>query len=1110
MISAHKVHMSSLVNSLNYRHSGRTLSTLPYNLVKNVKIVVPTDIKHWRHLVYSLDKKYLRNNALGFNEFRKSNMGQENFKSFSLFVQMVYKLQQKSNNTNFACFMEWVKSNDDNFLNHCGIRLHIFSNNKNDTKLSDILDSMFEENRNRVVNRKITKNRMDHDVWNSVTSRYEYARQIADVYTGTFEASTHIDTGYFEKNVHPANPEYVFRLDSNGFYVSNACDLQNSPENYRDSQGNIVFPDESRLYRMMPTDLMPDRFFYKYLPDYFFTRIKFPDAVISNEIEDGDDGSIGTFDLTIEPRLERDRYECYLNQTSKSRIGDTWTFLLDDKTKVIDTIRENFLVYEKQEDEDQVPSAEGTRQWLLCQSKMDHLELYGESRTADSIPIISPLIETLLTNKHSLSDLDVLKIRAEYKLEYVTDRRKFQEDMVREFCERVWDDEEADISAPGRSMILWKKYTRNAEQTKFQFEKLDQNMSIFANRAIRIMDFYDRRLFVSAAHKTLFLLQHAKYDAYRTETNLHFNQIYTGEGATSKSFLFEKMEEQSILGTVETLTYQTKRADAIDGDLIDNIQVFNEAPPGMFLTNKNSDGEAEAMFKEKLTSQVVRCKEFYRDENTGERKNRIAKSQSIGVVMGATNDDPSTCSEAMATRFFWGQFEKGSSGRSIQECMRGERDMKTDTNSMMTKQLGLAYAKEEQMRVWMVTKFIFMKILHKPTLKAADIVYDRLSRVLKYKYKVNIPPRTKERYEILCTIFTIVNALEIVFNIKGGLHAGNETHNEFHPMQLLDIEPYLYCTEEIAVFAFSHIQEEFVNPNEYKVLQSLWTIHKTSLRYMEEKQTLDDGNMMKSYNYSYCHFNRFNRLLTEIANNMPVETGRMSKHNIQAMMNALKDRTISGHTYITQSNNIYNDGHPEPLSNEEKKQFAVICTMEGTFVHMDLFDDIRRNRYVNKVKKCLETLQHKYAYHYRNHMMGANIREKSIVKYPNLFDTIELSRDDKLITMSNPLYMNRLARLNEGQTVLSDKQKYRKSVIKNDLTVAGAITHARILKVDVREFVRKYTEKMNDFAHIESSYSYPDDYIKMYEDMGTLVDEDHDEFDLEMDCEPEKKRQKIK
>ncbi len=195
------------------------------------------------------------------------------------------------------------------------------------------------------------------------------------------------------------------------------------------------------------------------------------------------------------------------------RIGDTWTFSLDDKTDVIDNIREYFLVYEKKGDEDQVPSAEGTRQWLLCQSKMDHLELYGESRTADSIPIISPLIETLLTNKHSLSDLDVLKIRAEYKLEYVTNRRKFQEDMVHEFCERVWDDEEADISGPGRSIILWKKYTRNKEQTNFQFEKLDKNMSVFANRAIRIMDFYDRRLFVSAAHKRCFF--------YSTQNTMH-------------------------------------------------------------------------------------------------------------------------------------------------------------------------------------------------------------------------------------------------------------------------------------------------------------------------------------------------------------------------------------------------------------------------------------------------------------------------------------------------------------------------------------------------------------------------------------------------------------
>ena len=1087
-------------------------------LVKNVKIKVPSDIQNWTHMVYSLKKKYLRNNALAFNEFRESNVGQAQFKAFAFFIQLSFELQRKNNGNNFACFLEWVKTNDDNLVHHCGIRVHVFCNSGKDSNTHNICDDLFAKNESRVVNRTVKKNRMDHDLWDTITSRFEYARQVADVYRQDYEASNQIDGKFFDRNEHPAHPNNVFRLDSKGFTIEGACDLQGKPANYVDDQGNIVFPDESRIYRMMPTDLIPDRFFFKYLPDYFFTRIKFPDAIISNETEDADDGTPGTFDLTIEPRLERDRYTQYITDKSIARNGDTWTFSVNHKDEVMDTIQESFMVYEPKEDETLVPSTEGTRKWLMCQSRTADLRLFDESRTADSIPIISPLIGTLLVNKHSLSDLDMLKIRAEYKLGYVTNRRQFQEEMVQEFCERVWDDEKADISGPGRAIILWKQHNRSAAQMNFQFEKLDQNMSIFANRAIRIMDFYDRRLFVSAAHKTLFLLQHSKYDAYRQETNLHFNQIYTGEGATSKSFLFEKMEEQSILGTVEALTYQTKRADAIDGDMIDTILVFNEAPPGMFMTTKTSDGEAEAAFKEKLTSQVVRCKEFYRDENTGERKNRIATSQSIGVVCGATNDDPSTCAEAMATRFFWGQFEKGSAGRSIQECMRGERDMKSDANSMMTKALGIAYAKEEQMRVWLVFKFMFMKILHKPTLKAADIVYDRLSRHLKKEYKVNIPPRTKERYEILCTIFTIVNALDIVFNIKGGLHAGTPVvPNDFHPKQLLDIEPYLYCTEEMAVFAFSHIQEEFVNPNEFKVLQSLWSIHKSNLDYMEERKQLDDGTIVKEYNYAYCNMNRFKRLLIEIANNIPVSSGRMSQYNIKAMMNDLKDRTISGRTYglaLEVPNKEYNDGKPEPTSTDRKKQFAVISSMEGTYVHMDLFDHIRKNKYVNKVKESIKSLQHKHSYHYRNHMMGTNIRnEKSIVRYPNLFDTIELTRaNNTVISMSNPLYMNRLARINDGQgeESLSEKQRYRMIAIKNDLTIAGAMTHANRLNMPVSDFCRKYTEKCVDFDHVQGAYRYPDDYINMYNEMRESTGEHHDEFESEDSIyEPLSKRSRI-
>ena len=56
----------------------------------------------------------------------------------------------------------------------------------------------------------------------------------------------------------------------------------------------------------------------------------------------------------------------------------------------------------------------------------------------------------------------------------------------------------------------------------------------------------------------------------------------SGEGATSKSFVLDTMKNNSIPNTVEQLTYQTAKADAVDGDRDDQIVVFHEAPPGEF------------------------------------------------------------------------------------------------------------------------------------------------------------------------------------------------------------------------------------------------------------------------------------------------------------------------------------------------------------------------------------------------------------------------------------------------------------------------------------------------------------------------------------------------
>ena len=52
---------SALNQSLEYRHSGRTWPCTPYNMLKDAEITVPVDVNpSWQHLVFSLNKKYLR------------------------------------------------------------------------------------------------------------------------------------------------------------------------------------------------------------------------------------------------------------------------------------------------------------------------------------------------------------------------------------------------------------------------------------------------------------------------------------------------------------------------------------------------------------------------------------------------------------------------------------------------------------------------------------------------------------------------------------------------------------------------------------------------------------------------------------------------------------------------------------------------------------------------------------------------------------------------------------------------------------------------------------------------------------------------------------------
>jgi len=606
-------------------------------------------------------------------------------------------------------------------------------------------------------------------------------------------------------------------------------------------------------------------------------------------------------------------------------------------------------------------------------------------------------LKSKFQNQHSISSFDIIEMETSYRLQLTTNRREVQELMVDKFEERCVSGD-SDISSAGKCIARWLRHMRPElyeRHGSFAFEIKDPTLSVFANMQFWFLQCLDSYMCVATAHPELLKLHNAAYDSYRQhgENQLHFNTIYTGESATSKSYAFDVKKQMSIEGTITEITYQTTRADAIDGDQNDHITIFNEAPPGLFQAGPGDQNQdALSMMKEKLTSNRVRTKTFVKDEETGERKNRIAVSSQIGVYMGATNDNPALAEEAVKSRFHWGEFERiYRKDKCISDYQRKAFDMEKKPELKKKADQFLFYTKDQQMKVFYIWKFIFCNIIEDIDLDAASILLTQLSKVMKKDYNIRMPPRTVERYRILCRILTITNALDVVFNMKGGLHQGKP----FELKQLLDVEPYLYCTEEIAFCAFNMISVEIsqLTISRDKTLNALWRIFLGNKQY--KKDRVDDIDIV---DHSYIRMNGgMKSLCTKIQNLIPFDCGKPSIHNIHSVLKTLGNEPFEGHKFSPEyDDRDYLDELPQPVEGTKTQKPARISGNNTHDFHIELFKDMRvmYDDETGIIEKCYSKVWNEQT-RPRRIVCGVPTRIKGVVQYPQLMHIVETKPTDK-------------------------------------------------------------------------------------------------------------------
>ena len=488
-------------------------------------------------------------------------------------------------------------------------------------------------------------------------------------------------------------------------------------------------------------------------------------------------------------------------------------------------------------------------------------------------------------------------------------------------------DPDACVSDVVSKMLTWR--TQNADKVSvIKHRVTDPTLSVFANRVIGLMESYEQYYLISTAHRMMFLIHHAHYDAFRRDFGLHFNCFQAGDGACSKSFLFDQMTKQSIPGTIEVLTYQTGKADAVDGNRNDITTICHEAPPGMFRTakNPNADSSQEAMFKEKLTSQRVTAKVWCQDEGTGRRSARVTKSECVGVWMGATNDPPAEVEEALKTRFFWGNFEQQQrKGRDIDDCMNGER-MMSSADKAVRKRF-FREAQEEQYRVMIVEKAIWAKVIKDVDMTACNILIPRLKDKLTKNSIIRPGPRDWERVKIFSRCMAIVTAIETVCNLPGGQYYDTP----FTPHALPAIEPFLKVTEEMVIFTISLLADQFRSPVEHKILNTIWRMEKNAPKFEgpNSDETCDD----------YIKLPKLRQLSRKINSRIPLEKGRTSTHNIENFLLNMTKHSIMSRKFTKPTVPVGSRANQDKFPTENKdgrpsQYLSAVVTNDGVYLHV--------------------------------------------------------------------------------------------------------------------------------------------------------------------------------
>lgn len=319
------------------------------------------------------------------------------------------------------------------------------------------------------------------------------------------------------------------------------------------------------------------------------------------------------------------------------------------------------------------------------------------------------------------------------------------------------------------------------------------------------------------------LILFGSWDTYRwfATPSLHWGQIYDGISQAGKSFTVEDALKCNVPGTVTVKNDGSNRQWSAHSSFVDKIYFGDEAPAWLVDARKaeaDRSGKVEEHKQQRTANINVYDRFEWRENEAGLRVGETDHIVTLfhAVFIFCTNKKIADTEEALSSRYM---------RRTVP---RAQEPLIESQNLGRADGTGDRQAKEDQRRFWrylqcmvaFVSKCQDAHVLPPVSMDLYDIISERMSLYLIQQGIDMEAIRNIQLMKRMARIFTIVNAINCVYNVAGAPHFGKP----FEPMQLLDLIPYLYCTKQITLFVWTACRDIVVQPLHRSVIEMALSI----------------------------------------------------------------------------------------------------------------------------------------------------------------------------------------------------------------------------------------------------------------------------------------------